>query len=154
MISIHLKEEDGDPRFEALLSRAAKATLKQQMAASGVELSIMLGDNELLEQLNKQHLKENHATDVLSFPGDSVNPETGNAYLGDIAISLNKAEAQAKAAGHDLETELQLLAVHGVLHLLGHDHAGQEEKDHMWEAKREILANLNISLDVKNLEIR
>lgn len=154
MINVHMAVEDADPRFEALLTQAAKAALLDQKVDSGSEMSIMLGDDELLKQLNKQHLSENSATDVLTFPGKEVNPETGNVYLGDIAISLSRAEAQGKAAGHDLDTELQLLAVHGVLHLLGHDHAEQEEKDQMWAAQGEILSNLNITLDVESLEIR
>ncbi len=154
MINIHMTEEEADPRFKALLTQAAKAALQHQKADSGIEMSILLGGDDLLEELNKQHLNENYPTDVLSFPGKAVNPETGNVYLGDIAISLTRADAQAKAAGHDLASELQLLAVHGVLHLLGHDHAEQEEKDHMWAAQEEILSNLNITLDVESLEIR
>ena len=154
MIHIRMAEQDADPRLEALLIRAAKAVLKQQKRDAGIEMSIMLGDDELLEQLNKQHLNENHPTDVLSFPGNTINPETGNIYLGDIAISLSRADAQAEAAGHDLETELQLLAVHGVLHLLGHDHAAEKEKDHMWAAQGEILSGLNVSLDMVSLEGR
>ena len=67
-------------------------------------------------------------TDVLSFPASEMDPETGVHYIGDILISIPRAQAQADAAGHPLEAEVQLLVVHGVLHLLGHDHAQAEEK--------------------------
>jgi probable rRNA maturation factor len=67
-------------------------------------------------------------------------------YLGDIAISLPRATAQAEAAGHPVAAELQLLTVHGVLHLLGHDHAEPEEKAAMWAAQAAVLATLGVTL--------
>lgn len=154
MINIHISEKDGDPRFSTLLTQAAKASLTQQKADASIEMSIMLGDDELLEKLNQQHANEKHPTDVLSFPGGEVNPETGNVYLGDIAISLSRAKAQAEAGDHSLEDELQLLVVHGVLHLLGHDHADQEEKADMWAIQKKVLSVLRVSIDMERLEIR
>src|ERR687892_74662 len=65
-------------------------------------------------------------------------------YIGDILISIPRAQAQANAAGHPLESEVQLLVVHGVLHLLGHDHAEAEEKARMWKAQAEILERLGL----------
>jgi probable rRNA maturation factor len=81
---------------------------------------------------------------VLSFPASETDPETGARYLGDILISLPRAQTQADAAGHSLEAEVQLLVVHGVLHLIGHDHAETEEKARMWKAQAEILENLGL----------
>jgi probable rRNA maturation factor len=154
MINVHISGEDANPRFNALLMKAAETTLSQQNADASFEMSIMLGDDDLLEKLNQKHSNEKHPTDVLSFPGGEVNPETGNVYLGDIAISLSRAIAQAEAGNHSLEDELQLLVVHGVLHLLGHDHAKQEEKALMWIAQKELLSSLEISLDLESLDIR
>jgi probable rRNA maturation factor len=65
-----------------------------------------------------------------------------NSYLGDIILSFPRARAQAAAAGHAVEAELNLLVVHGVLHLLGHDHAGRADKARMWEAQEDVLLGL------------
>lgn len=154
MIHIEISEDSADARLEEILVPAVKAALKQQEAEPSSEISILLGDDKLLSQLSQKHLGEGHATDVLSFPGNEINPETGKPYLGDIAISLARAKAQAEAMNHELEAELQLLVVHGVLHLLGHDHAGQKERTLMWAAQDEILASLNIFIPTENLESR
>jgi probable rRNA maturation factor len=81
-------------------------------------------------------------TDVLSFPADLVDPDTRRRYLGDVIISLPRAEAQASENGQSLQDEVLLLAVHGVLHLLGHDHAEPEEKERMWAAQEAVLSHL------------
>lgn len=154
MIHIDIPQEVAAPRLEELLQRTAQKALSHQGSAKGSELSVLLADDALLQQLNREHLGEDVPTDVLSFPARDENPETGEAYLGDIAISLPRAQAQAKSAGHSLETELQLLLVHGVLHLLGHDHAKAKEKQRMWAAKGEILASLGLSLELKDLDRR
>jgi probable rRNA maturation factor len=127
-----------------LLERAAQAALKHQPApdSSDTDLTIVLTDDARLHELNRDYLGIDAPTDVLSFPASETDPETGTRYLGDILISVARAQAQAEAAGHPLESELQLLAVHGVLHLLGHDHAQAGEKDRMWKAQAEILASL------------
>ena len=93
------------------------------------------------------------ATDVLSFPASESDPETGTPYLGDILISIPRATAQAQAAGHPVEDEVQLLVVHGTLHLLGHDHAEAEEKARMWRAQAEVLGRLGLA-DMKIQEAR
>ncbi len=123
------------------LRAAARAALAHQRADPG-ELSLRLTTDAALRRLNRQHLGEDHPTDVLSFPVDERHPATGRRYYGDIAISLNRARAQARAGGHPLRAELQLLVVHGVLHLLGHDHATGRQKNRMWAAQAEILARL------------
>jgi len=152
MIHVHFTNENEDETLEALLSRAADETLRQQDVDVKSEMSILLGDDALLQRLNQEHLQEEHATDVLSFPGDAINPESGMTYLGDIAISLERARAQAKAGGHGDEDELQLLVVHGVLHLLGHDHAESDEKTRMWAAQDEVLNRLDVSVNLSQLE--
>jgi len=132
-----------------LLERAARAALTHQKQSPDVDLSIVLTDDARLRQLNRDYLGIDAATDVLSFPasesdGSETDPETGSPYLGDILISIPRAKAQAKAAGHALELEVQLLVVHGVLHLLGHDHAKPKEKSKMWKAQAQILESLGL----------
>ena len=135
---------------KALLERAARATLAHQGQPAEVDLSIVLTDDARLRQLNREYLDIDAPTDVLSFPASESDPETGAPYLGDILISIPRAREQAAAAGHALESEVQLLVVHGVLHLVGHDHAKANEKRKMWKAQAEILKELGLS----GIEIR
>ena len=127
-----------------LLERAARAALTHQKRSPDADLSIVLTDNARLQRLNRDYLGIDAPTDVLSFPASESDPETGSPYLGDILISIPRARAQAKAAGHALESEAQLLVVHGVLHLLGHDHTKPKEKATMWKAQAEILDSLGL----------
>jgi probable rRNA maturation factor len=125
-----------------LISRAADAALAHEAAAG--ELTVVLAGDAQLQALNRQYLGIDAPTDVLAFPGSQPDPETGVLYLGDILISLAQAEAQARAAGHPLESEVQLLVVHGVLHLLGHDHYESEAKSRMWAAQGAVLRHLGL----------
>ena len=139
---IHIEAEFPFP--ENLLERAVQAALTHGSASLDSELSIVLTDDARLRQLNRDYLGIDAPTDVLSFPASETDPETGARYIGDILISIPRAGAQADAAGHALESEVQLLVVHGVLHLLGHDHAEAEEKARMWKAQAEILERLGL----------
>lgn len=147
---IHIEAEFPFP--EELLAHAAKAALEhgasQQLADS--DLSIILTNDARLHELNLNYLGVDAPTDVLSFPASETDPESGARYIGDILISIPRAQTQAEAAGHSLEAEVQLLVVHGVLHLLGHDHAEPEDKARMWQAQAEILERLGLS----HIEIR
>ena len=125
-----------------LVEAAARETLLQQATAG--ELTVVLSTDEQLRQLNHQYLGIDASTDVLSFPAAESDPDTGATYLGDVIISVPQAAAQARAHGHPLESEVQLLVVHGVLHLLGHDHAATEEKVRMWSAQAEVLKRLGL----------
>lgn len=125
-----------------LLEQAALAALTHQ-SANG-DLTIVLTDDEQLHRLNRDFLGIDAPTDVLSFPASETDPETGRRYLGDIILSMSRAETQAAAAGHPLEDEARLLVIHGVLHLLDHDHAQTEEKARMWKAQTEILEGLGL----------
>ena len=128
-----------------LLRDAARAALKHERAASG-SLSLAISDDETLRNLNSQFLGHDTPTDVLSFPSDSDDPDAEGRYFGDVIISYPRAHAQATAGGHSAEAELQLLTVHGVLHLLGHDHANEEQKIVMWQAQSEILTGLGCEI--------
>src|SRR5215212_9305590 len=141
---IHIESEISFP--QDLLERAARTALAHDAARQSLDfdLSIILTDDARLHELNLNYLGVDAPTDVLSFPASETDPETGVRYLGDILISVPRAQVQAEAAGHPLESEVQLLVVHGVLHLLGHDDAEPEEKDRMWKAQSEILKSLGL----------
>lgn len=145
---IHIESEFSVPRD--LLERATHAALEHQAESLDSELTIVLTDDARLKELNRHYLGIDAPTDVLSFPASETDPETGARYIGDILISIPRAKSQATAAGHPLESEVQLLVVHGVLHLLGHDHADAKEKSRMWKAQHEILTQLGLG----NIEIR
>ena len=126
------------------LEEAAKTALRQQAAPAETDLTIVITDDEQLRELNRQYRHIDAPTDVLSFPADFIDPDNELPYLGDILISYERAKTQASAAGHSAEAELQLLVVHGVLHLLWHDHADPEEKAQMWSDQSEILRQLGL----------
>ena len=141
-----------DP-FVDLVSRrhledAAMATLKHQAKTVDADLSIVVEDDTHLHDLNLAFLGIDAPTDVLSFPSgeQDVDPETGRLYLGDVIISYSRAEEQATASGHTVLAELQLLVVHGTLHLLGYEHAEPEEKLAMWSAQKEILLQIDAQI--------
>ena len=130
------------------LELAAVATLLHEVAEIVPDLSIVIEGDTRLHELNKEFLDIDAPTDVLSFPSgeEDPDPETGRVYLGDIIISYPRAEEQANAAGHPVLAELQLLVVHGALHLLGHDHAEPEEKAIMWAAQAKLIGDLGVPI--------
>jgi probable rRNA maturation factor len=109
------------------------------------ESSIIFTGNQKIRSYNLNYRGIDTPTDVLSFPGDELDPETGKIYLGDIMVSVPTAEAQAKSAGHSLETELSILIVHGLLHLLGYDHIDEFQKKEMWKIQDAILRDIGIN---------
>jgi probable rRNA maturation factor len=143
-----------DPAYEELvpvqrLHQAISATLRHG-DAENAEMTLVIADDPLLTQLNRQYRGIDAPTDVLSFAAHEESegqelfvtaPEALN-YLGDVIISFPTAERQAAAAGQSVAAELCLLAVHGVLHLLGYDHASPEEEADMWARQAHILASL------------
>lgn len=154
-------DESFQPEIEPhLITQAARSTLQflRQQPSSEVKLSlaevnslsIVITDNEIVQQLNQEYRGVNAPTDVLSFE-NSPDPdfpefdETTAAYLGDIVIAFPVAQAQAAAAGHSTQAEIMLLTVHGMLHLLGFDHDTPERKNHMWQIQRQIMTELGLA---------
>ena len=138
-----------------LLEQAVHAALENQAESLDSELTIVLTNDTQIQELNRDYLGIDAPTDVLSFPasetdGSEINPETGARYIGDIIISIPYAAKSAEKAGHPVESEVQLLVIHGVLHLLGHDHAKAKEKAKMWKAQAETLE----SLGLRNIKVR
>lgn len=151
MINLQISEsilaDDGSPPVdEILLEGAAQATLDYTGSNEGADMSLVLTGDAPLHELNRQYLGVDAPTDVLSFPAGEIDPETELSYLGDVIISYQRAQAQAVAGGHSVEDELQLLVVHGVLHLLGRDHAEEIEKVKMWAEQSAILFRLGCSI--------
>jgi len=130
------------------LELAALAVLQHEVEELVPDLSIVIEGDSRLQALNNEYLEIDAPTDVLSFPSgeEDPDPETGRVYLGDIIISYPRADEQASTAGHPILAELQLLVIHGTLHLLGHDHAEPEEKALMWAAQAEILRALGVPI--------
>ena len=130
------------------IERAAQTVLQKAEPAVEGDLSVVIEDDARLHQLNKDFLDIDAPTDVLSFPSgeETEDPETGRTYLGDVILSYPRAVEQAEAAGHSVMDEIQLLVVHGTLHLLGHDHGETDEKARMWAAQEAALASLNVQI--------
>ena len=147
MIDLQIDPAYQDGNYESLLKKAASKTLKQLGQAGNTNLTIVLTGDEHLQKLNNEYLGIDAPTDVLSFPADNASSQEAEGYLGDILISQPRAAAQAEAGGHSVEQELELLTVHGMLHLLGHDHAGESDKQRMWAAQRDILSSLGNPLN-------
>ena len=142
MIHLQIDEPYQSLVPESLFEQAAQAALDHQTSPPGSGMTVVLTGDETLHDLNQRFMGIDAPTDVLSFPSGELDPETGDVYLGDILISYPRAESQALQGGHPITAEFQLLTVHGTLHLLGHDHAHDEEKSRMWAAQAEILKDI------------
>lgn len=120
--------------------RKVGAWARQVLRAEGIEgeLSIVLADDAGIQQLNRDWRSKDQPTDVLSFPQDGAE----GPLLGDIVISVQTAARQAAELGHDLDRELQVLVVHGICHLVGHDHHAPDEAQAMREAETRMLGAL------------
>lgn len=141
-----LTELAGTPEFlEGALAAAVEATLAYEGAAGDITISVV--DDAAIHAMNREYRGVDRPTDVLSFPAaeGEAFPAIPDAFLGDIAISLPRAEAQAEEYGHPLLRELSFLAVHGTLHLLGYDHMTDEDRARMFARQNEILEKMRIT---------
>lgn len=147
MLQLTLQIEYPVPdEMETMVHETVAAALVHQKIAAPAALTILLTDDNTLQQLNQDFRQIDAPTDVLSFPSGDAHPGSGLIYLGDIAISVPYATRHARTEGHTLGAELQLLTVHGVLHLLGYDHMEPGEKAEMWAVQAEILQNLGAEI--------
>ena len=151
-IDIQIEEQAGDVA-EAPLRQAVLATLVLQNVEEPCEVVVVIADDTALHDLNRRFRAVDRPTDVLAFTNDTRGPFAGGVagfprYLGDVVISVERAQAQAEQAGVALVEELQLLVVHGVLHLLGYDHADQEQKAAMWAAQDAALRQLGVDISL------
>lgn len=130
----------------AVLTKAAEVLALD----AATEVSVVLVDDDYIQELNRTYRGKDMPTDVLSFAlNEGEEPEIIDApadyMLGDIIISLETAQRQAHEFGHGLEREVAYLAVHGMLHLLGYDHETDEDRQVMREQEEKILAALGIT---------
>jgi probable rRNA maturation factor len=149
-VSIELNNESGMPVDESALQRLAIFALDYLHVHPDADLAILLVDEAAMEQLHVQWMDEPGPTDVLSFPMDELRPGsedemTPAGLLGDIVLCPQVAVGQAETAGHSTLDELLLLTAHGILHLLGFDHAEPEEEKEMFGIQREILIGFSVA---------
>ncbi|MBQ8817033.1 MAG: rRNA maturation RNase YbeY [Clostridia bacterium] len=139
--------------LKLLVRRAIISSLDYEGFENKAEVSVTFTDNEGIKALNKDYRSIDKETDVLSFPlvdfdgGEEppINEET--VGLGDIVISLEKAQAQAEEYGHSFEREVAFLTVHSMLHLLGYDHVNSDEEDaEMRQRQSEILIKMGLGV--------
>jgi probable rRNA maturation factor len=150
-MSIEVLNESGDAVDEATLSALATHVLDAMSVHPLAELSIVLVDEAAMTELHEKWMGEPGPTDVLAFPMDELRPghvsggtedaPVDPALLGDVVLCPAVAARQAKEAGHGTEDELHLLCTHGILHLLGYDHAEPEEHKEMFGLQAELLAS-------------
>ena len=151
-------EVEAAPELTGQVTRVIEAALKAEQVKVPCEISVLFTDNDGIQAINREMREIDRPTDVLSFPmfelepgvppedEDYLDPETGMCPLGDMCISLERAEEQAKEYGHSLERELCYLAVHSVLHLLGYDHLDEGPMKRQMRAREEtILGELGIT---------
>jgi probable rRNA maturation factor len=143
-VSIEINNESTIEVDEAALQRLATYAFDILHVHPDAELAIVLVDEAAMEQLHVQWMDEPGPTDVLSFPMDELRPGTEEepspaGLLGDVVLCPQVAQVQAETAGHSLMDELLLLTTHGILHLLGFDHAEPAEEREMFAIQRDIL---------------
>jgi probable rRNA maturation factor len=148
-MSIEINNESAVPVDEPAIQRLAIYALDQMKVHPDADLAIVLVDEAAMEQLHVQWMDEPGPTDVLSFPMDELRPGSDDALtpaglLGDIVLCPQVAIAQAETAGHSVLDELLLLTTHGMLHLLGFDHATPEEEKEMFGIQRDILVGFTL----------
>lgn len=143
-MSIEINNETSFDLDHERVLRLAEHALDRMRIHPAAELAIQFVDEEPMTELHVQWMDEPGPTDVLSFPMDELRPGTEGevtapGLLGDIVVCPSFAVKQAEAAGHDLINEVLLLVTHGILHLLGFDHAEPDEEREMFGLQREIL---------------
>jgi probable rRNA maturation factor len=143
-MSIDIANESGYEVDEHAIVDVARWTLDRMRIHPLAELSVVIVDEPAMEQLHIQWMDLPGPTDVMSFPMDELRPgkadeDPPQGLLGDVVLCPTVAERQARAAGHSTADELHLLTVHGVLHLLGYDHAEPDEEREMFALQNELL---------------
>ena len=143
---IEVSNESGIDVSEEELISVARFVIRKMNVNPTAELSMVLLDLAAMADLHMRWMDLPGPTDVMSFPMDELEPggrpdapEPGPSMLGDIVLCPQFAAEQAAAAGHNLGQELALLTVHGVLHLLGYDHAEPDEEKEMFALQRQLL---------------
>jgi probable rRNA maturation factor len=163
-MSFYLEEECEIPfdfDYAALARKVIEFCLEHEGFPYEAEVNLTLTDNDGIHTINKEYRGIDRPTDVLSFPmlsyeaagnfdflsaeqEDDFNPDTGEALLGDIVISVDKVREQAESFGHSKEREFAFLITHSMLHLFGYDHIEPQDAEQMETKQRQILEELQI----------
>lgn len=143
-MSIEASNESGHEVPLERLSDLSRFVFERLRVHPEADMAIIAVDEAAMSQLHEQWMDEPGPTDVLSFPMDELRPpQPGqppvNGVLGDIVLCPSYAEQGANRAGHSLAAELELLCVHGILHLLGFDHAEPEDEREMFALQNSLL---------------
>ncbi|MGO1542969.1 MAG: rRNA maturation RNase YbeY [Gulosibacter sp.] len=149
-MSIEINNESNMAVDETQILRLATHVLDQMFIHPDADLSVVFVDVGPMEELHVQWMDEPGPTDVLSFPMDELRPgsierQTPPGLLGDIVLCPQVAQSQAEAAGHSTVDEVLLLVTHGILHLLGFDHADPEEHKEMFGLQRDLLLSFAVA---------
>lgn len=136
--------------MEKLIEQCTAAALGEEDIEDDAEVSVTLVDNERIREMNSEFREIDRETDVLSFPlgdenGFEVDPDTDAILLGDIVLSLEKANAQAEEYGHSFKREVAFLITHSLFHLLGYDHMTEDEEKEMFAKQEKVLQQLGIT---------
>ncbi|HAA08256.1 MAG: rRNA maturation RNase YbeY [Syntrophomonadaceae bacterium] len=133
--------------LQQVIKRVVNTMAQTLKLTANTEVSIMIVDNDYIQELNFIYRGHNMPTDVLSFAMNELGEEepdfdfSGEVnVLGDIVVSLEKAQEQSQEYGHSLERELGYLVAHGMLHLLGYDHETEEERKLMRDLEEKIMS--------------
>jgi probable rRNA maturation factor len=153
MVHFHFTESSAFDEMDAQLftkklEKAVVETLRIVYPGQETDLAIVITDDLGIRKLNHEFRAVDEPTDVLAFPSDELDYDTGRRYLGDVILSIQRAQTQAADGNHSLEDELQLLVVHGVLHLVGYDHGEASEKTRMDSLQNSILTRLGCKVQL------
>ncbi len=144
-MTIEILNESGRDLDEKRLAQLSRFVMDRMRVHPMAELCIKAVDEATIAELNEHWMEKEGPTDVLAFPMDElrpglVNEEPEEGVLGDLVLCPDVAARQGETAGHGAEAEMELLTVHGILHLLGYDHAEPEEHRVMFGLQDELLA--------------
>lgn len=145
-MSVEIANESGVIVDEADIRALVVFGMETMKVHPAADVAVVFVDEAAMEQLHVQWMGESGPTDVLSFPIDELRPGrdgevSAEGILGDIVVCPSVAQKQADTAGHSLQHEIQMLTVHGLLHLLGFDHAEPEEEAEMFGLQGTILSS-------------
>jgi probable rRNA maturation factor len=141
-VNVELRSEHPSGNALARRVRARVRALLQALGRPEAGLSILLTTDGRIRTLNRRWRSVDHATDVLSFPAD--DPPGSGPHLGDLAVSLDIASRRARRAGHSLGDEVDRYLVHGILHLVGHDHHRPGEAREMARLEDQLLGRVGM----------
>lgn len=140
-MDVFVANEQSMPVDEPGLSALARHTLSSEQIDDEAELSILIVDAAHMQRLNAHFANDDFPTDVLAFP--MMEEDEEGVLLGDVVICPDVAERNAAKFAHSLNTEMNLLLVHGTLHLLGYDHQASHDKAHMDTRVKEVLESFD-----------